>query len=53
MTDNINSNLQSPFRVGEWNVDPDSGRLHKQGAEVKLEPKVMRVLQYLSQHQEC
>lgn len=42
---------QIPFRVGEWVVDPDSGRLHRDDQEVKLEPKVMQVLVYLAQHQ--
>ena len=51
MTDSVDIDLQSPFCVGDWSVDPDSGRLHKQGAEIKLEPKVMRVLQYLAKHQ--
>jgi len=41
----------SPFRVGDWNADPSSGRLHKPGTDIKLEPKVMQVLVYLAQHQ--
>jgi len=43
--------LPKPFRVGDWNVDPSSGRLVKSGLEIKLEPKVMQVLVYLAQHQ--
>lgn len=39
-----------PFKVGDWTVDPDSGRLQQGADEVKLEPKVMKVLVYLAQH---
>ena len=42
---------QTPFRVGEWYVDPDSGHLRCEEADVKLEPKVMEVLVCLAQHQ--
>lgn len=38
------------FRVGEWLVEPGSGRIHANGEEVKLEPKVMEVLVYLAKH---
>jgi TolB-like protein/DNA-binding winged helix-turn-helix (wHTH) protein/Tfp pilus assembly protein PilF len=41
----------TPFQVGDWIADPDSGRLYREGAEVKLEPKVMNVLVCLVQHQ--
>lgn len=41
---------QTPFRVGEWHADPDSGRLRQQDVEVKLEPKVMQVLVCLAQN---
>lgn len=40
----------TPFRVGDWTVDPESGRLQKEGEEVKLEPKVMEVLVFLADH---
>ena len=50
MTDLIDISTQEPFRVGEWYVDPDSGRLLREGVEVKLEPKVMQVLVFLAQH---
>lgn len=50
MTDLIDITSQEPFRVGEWYVDPDSGRLLREGVEVKLEPKVMQVLVCLAQH---
>ena len=39
-----------PFKVGDWTVDPDSGRLQQGADEVKLEPKAMKVLVYLAQH---
>jgi len=51
MSNSIDTSFRSPFRVGEWSADPDTGRLHRQGAEVKLEPKVMHLLQYLAQNQ--
>ena len=38
-----------PFEIGEWLVDPDSGRLRRGDDEVKLEPKVMAVLVCLAQ----
>ena len=50
MDDPIDITEQSPFRVGEWHVDPDSGRIQRQDEEVKLEPKVMSVLVYLAQN---
>jgi len=50
VTDFIDISTQEPFRVGEWYVDPDSGRLLREGVEVKLEPKVMQVLVFLAQH---
>lgn len=41
----------TPFRVGDWIVNPSSGLLNKDGTEVKLEPKVMEVLVYLAVNQ--
>jgi adenylate cyclase len=38
-----------PFEIGDWVVDPDSGRLRRGDDEVKLEPKVMAVLVCLAQ----
>ncbi|MGW8247616.1 MAG: winged helix-turn-helix domain-containing protein, partial [Acidiferrobacterales bacterium] len=38
-----------PFEIGDWLVDPDSGRLRRGDDEVKLEPKVMAVLVCLAQ----
>ena len=34
----------SPFRVGEWQVDPRANELTRGGETVRLEPKAMRVL---------
>lgn len=45
----LDSSSHTPFRVGGWTVDPDSGRLLKDGSEVKLEPKVMAVLVCLAE----
>ena len=42
--------VTTPFWVGNWHVNPDSGRLLGEGKEVRLEPKVMEVLVYLAQH---
>jgi len=38
-----------PFEIGDWQVDPDSGRIRCGNNEVKLEPKVMAVLVCLAQ----
>lgn len=37
-----------PLRIGEWQIDPSCGRMTRNGKNVKLEPKVMDVLIYLS-----
>lgn len=37
-----------PFWLDDWYVDPPSGRITRAGAEVKLEPKVMTVLELLA-----
>ncbi len=39
---------QHPFLVGDWYVDPASGRVSHDGKTVKLEPRVMDVLVYLA-----
>lgn len=39
---------QTTFYVGEWLVDPATGRIRRQNEEVKLEPKVMEVLCYMA-----
>ena len=38
-----------PFQIGDWRVEPDTGRLIKDGRSIKLEPKVMDLLIYLTQ----
>ena len=50
MTTALTNRLPTPFRIGEWVVEPGSGRIRKGGEEVKLEPKAMEVLVYLAQH---
>ncbi|WP_455208695.1 winged helix-turn-helix domain-containing protein [Kaarinaea lacus] len=50
MDDVIDMTVQPRLRVGEWQVDPDSGRIQRQGEEVKLEPKVMSVLVCLAKN---
>lgn len=37
-----------PFQVGEWIVEPAWNRIRKGGATVKLEPRVMRLLETLA-----
>ncbi len=37
-----------PFMVGDWLVEPDLGSISREGTRVRLEPKVMDVLQCLS-----
>ena len=51
MDDPVDTRLTSRFRVGDWAADPDTGRLQRQGEEVKLEPKAMQVLVYLAENQ--
>jgi len=40
----------SAFTLGDWRVDPNSGRISNDDQEIKLEPKVMDVLVYLASH---
>jgi len=42
---------RSPIRVADWNVDPATGQLQRNGEAVKLEPKTMAVLVYLVSRQ--
>jgi len=44
MSDDSPITGDTPFRVGDWHVDPNTGRVKSAAAEVKLEPKVMAVL---------
>ncbi len=39
-----------PFHVGDWTAEPAANRLFRADAEVRVEPKVMRVLAYLVAH---
>lgn len=49
--DNLNDiTSRTPFQLGEWSVDPDSGHLQGKDVELKLEPKVMKVLVLLAQN---
>lgn len=41
-------NKQAPFSVGDWHVDPASGRMTRDNKDTKLEPRVMEVLVYLA-----
>ncbi len=38
----------SSFRVADWRVEPDRLRIWRADSEVRLEPKVMRVLLYMA-----
>ena len=39
--------VNTTFNVGDWTIEPDANRMCRAGQEVRLEPKVMRVLAYL------
>lgn len=45
-----NTDLQQPFWVADWHVDPGACRLKRAGKEVKLEPKAMTVLVCLARN---
>jgi len=38
------------YTISEWTLNLDSSRLEKEGAEVRLEPKVVAVLVFLARH---
>ena len=38
----------SQFTVGEWTVEPDIGRIRRNGVSHELEPRVMDLLVYLA-----
>lgn len=50
MSDMNDITSRTPFRVGEWDVEPDSGYLLREDIELKLEPKVMEVLIMLAKN---
>lgn len=39
------------FALGDWTIDPKVGRIFREGAEVRLEPRVMTVLTVLAAHE--
>jgi TolB-like protein/DNA-binding winged helix-turn-helix (wHTH) protein/Tfp pilus assembly protein PilF len=39
--------LETMFKIGDWSVEPAANRLFREDQEIRLEPKVMRVLIYL------
>jgi TolB-like protein/DNA-binding winged helix-turn-helix (wHTH) protein len=41
------STTATKFNVGDWTIEPAANRMFRAGREVRLEPKVMRVLTYL------
>lgn len=38
----------TPFRLGEWQVDPQLQRVRRNGREIRIEPKFMEVLSLLA-----
>ena len=42
--------MASAFMVGDWTVLPEMNSLERNGRTVRLEPKVMQVLNFLAQH---
>lgn len=48
MRNHKDGSAKKAFWVRDWYVDPASGRISREGAEVKLEPKVMMVLELLA-----
>jgi len=51
MNDNVDINFQSPFRVGDWTIDPANNLIQLGEQVVNVEPKVMDVLVYLAERQ--
>lgn len=50
MTNKEENPGEATFFVGDWQVDPSTLRIRRQADEIRLEPKVMDVLIYLSEH---
>ena len=42
--------MESPFRIGEWLVEPQRDQLIGPDQRVKIEPRAMQVLVYLAEH---
>ncbi|MGD8785364.1 MAG: winged helix-turn-helix domain-containing protein [Thioalkalispiraceae bacterium] len=47
--DSEDDQINRPFYLADWYINPDLGRISRGGVEVKLEPKVMSVLVYLAE----
>jgi TolB-like protein/DNA-binding winged helix-turn-helix (wHTH) protein/cytochrome c-type biogenesis protein CcmH/NrfG len=47
--DSQGNHLNRPFYLADWYINPDLGRISRDGEEVKLEPKVMSLLVYLAE----
>lgn len=45
----MTSNANGQFRVGAWCVDPTGGRILRDGEEVRLDPRTMRLLHCLAE----
>jgi TolB-like protein/DNA-binding winged helix-turn-helix (wHTH) protein/Tfp pilus assembly protein PilF len=45
------STIATTFNVGDWKIEPAANRMFHLDQEVRLEPKVMRVLMYLAERQ--
>ena len=41
----------APFRIGQWRVDPALDEICRDGKTIKLEPRTMRVLICLAEHE--
>ena len=50
MTNQQEITADSPFWVGDWYIDPSTGRIQHGGQEQKIEPKAMTVLVCLAQN---
>ena len=50
MTNQPALSADSPFRVGDWTIDPSTCRIKRHGRELKIEPKAMAVLVCLAQN---
>lgn len=51
MSEQQNISAEAAFYVGDWRVDPTTGRISNQGVEHKIEPKAMTVLVCLARQQ--
>ena len=44
----MNGPISTPMRIGEWRVDPLRGEIARAGENVRVDARVMRLLQYLA-----